>query len=82
MTTLAELVLHIHAAGGQPCVACGDSDDGSRAFTTDVGMWNRDIRSCSPSDRVRPDYTVSGREDPDTSALKDERFGDPQKEPR
>lgn len=72
-------LLHIHAQEGDPCVACGDLDDGSNLFLTNVGDWNREQRSCSPSTIVRPDYSLSGRDDPRTSALKDERMPDPTK---
>lgn len=79
MTILTDLLLHIHSAPGLVCIACGDEDTGTRIFTTDVGAWNRELRSCSPTVRLRQDYSISDRDDPRTSALKDERFADPRK---
>lgn len=76
MTVLSDPLLHIHASAGQVCIACGDSDDGTRIFTTDIGQWNSELRTCSPTMRLRQDYSISGRDDPRTSALKGERFPD------
>lgn len=72
-------LMHLHATSNDPCVACGDLDDGDHTFTTDVGKWNSEKRNCSPSTIVARDYTVTGRADPRTSALKEERFPDPKK---
>lgn len=79
MTVLSELTIHIHSAPGGVCSACGDADDNTRAFITDVGAWNRTNDKCSPGTMLRPDYSISGRADPDTSALLDERFPNPKK---
>lgn len=73
---LLDPLLHIHSTPGQPCVACGDADDGSRLFTTDVGMWNREVKTCLPGGIVEPSYVLSSRSDARASALKDERFPD------
>lgn len=72
-------LLHIHALAGQPCIACGDADTADTDFLTDPGQWNSEARTCSPSTRIRPDYSISGRDDPRTSALKGERMPDPKK---
>lgn len=75
-------LLHIHQSPGEPCIACGDADTADTDFITDPGKWNAELRTCSPNTRIRPDYTISGRADPRTSALKGERYGDPKREPR
>jgi hypothetical protein len=75
-------LLHIHRNPGEACIADGTADNGTHRFTTDVGQWNREARNCTPSMRLRPDYSISGRADPRTSALKDERPHRPDKEPR
>lgn len=72
-------LLHIHAAPGEPCIACGDADTSDTDFLTNPGDWNQQARTCSPTTRIRPDYTISGRDDPRTSALKSERMPDPKK---
>lgn len=66
-------IIHIHQLDGEPCIVCGDADDGTSKFTDDPEYWNTLNSTCSPTTRLRPDYTVSGREDPRTSALKGER---------
>lgn len=76
MVVLSDTLLHIHSAPGLVCAACGDEDTGTRIFTTNVGAWNRELHSCSPTLRLRQDYSISDRDDPRTSALKDERFPD------
>lgn len=78
MTTLDPL-LHIHSAPGAACAACGDSDDGTRTFLTDVGKWNGELRTCAPETRIALDYSITSRADPRTSALKGERFPDHKK---
>lgn len=72
-------LLHIHQSAGLPCIACGDADTADTDFLTDPGRWNSETRVCSPSVRLRPDYSISNRDDPRTSALKGERFPDPSK---
>lgn len=72
-------LIHIHAAPGEVCIACGDADTSDTDFVTDTGYWNTLNRRCSPSTIIRPDYTISGRQEPRTSALKGERFPDPKK---
>lgn len=79
MSVITDHTLHIHAADGQACAACGDADDGSRIFTTDVGAWNRERKSCSPGSVVEQDYTLSTRTDKRASALFDERYPDRKK---
>lgn len=74
-------LLHIHAAPGDPCIACGDADTADNDFVTDVGEWNCEARNCSPSTRLRPDYSISGRADPRTSALKGERPQNKRRDP-
>lgn len=81
MVNITDRFLHIHQNPGQACIACGDFDDGSRLFTTDTGLWNRDAKSCSFSSIVSPQYVLIPRDDPRTSALKDERHPDPDKTP-
>jgi hypothetical protein len=71
--------IHIHQSDGEPCIACGDADTAETFFMTSVGDWNSEARSCSPSTRLRPDYSISGRDDPRTSALKGERMPDRRK---
>jgi hypothetical protein len=68
--------IHIHQFPSNPCIACGDADTADTHFLTDPTAWNREARTCSPSMRLRPDYSISGRADPRTSALKDERQPD------
>lgn len=79
--TIDDPLLHIHSAPGVVCAACGDADDGTRVFLTDAGKWNGELRTCSPSTVIRPNYSISGRDDPRTSALKGERFPDIKKVP-
>lgn len=79
--TIDDPLLHIHSAGGIACAACGDADDGTRIFITDVGKWNSELRNCSPSTIIRPNYSISGRDDQRTSALKGERMPDAKKVP-
>jgi len=73
--------IHIHELPGEPCIACADLDpeDGTVFFMTDFSDWNQEARSCAPSMRLRPDYSISGRADPRTSALKGERYPDPRR---
>lgn len=78
--TIDDPLLHIHSAPGVICAACGDADDGTRIFTTNIGKWNSELRSCAPATIIRPNYSISGRSDPRTSALKGERFPDDKKE--
>lgn len=72
MTTAREIV-HIHEGEGEPCIIDGTEDDGVAKFTTDATYWNTLNTSCAPTTRLRPDFTISGRADPRTSALKGER---------
>lgn len=74
-------LLHIHQQDGDVCIACGDADTADNDFVTDVAVWNTEKRNCSPSTRLRLNYTISGREDPRTSALKGERRHSKQKDP-
>lgn len=74
-------LLHIHRLDGDPCIACGDADTDDTDFLTDPGAWNSEARTCSPSTRIRPDYTISGRDDPRTSAIKGERRQNKRRDP-
>jgi hypothetical protein len=69
-------LIHIHQNPGEPCIACGDADTSDTDFMTNVGQWNSELRTCSPNTRLRPDFSISGRDDPRTSALKGERHPD------
>lgn len=66
-------LLHIHDNDGDPCVACGDADTDDTDFVTDPTYWNTLNRRCSPSTIVAIDYSITGRQEPRTSALKGER---------
>lgn len=70
--TARDRIVHIHNGSG-PCVVCGTADDSSTSFVSDTGHWNTLNRTCQPQARVSPDYVVTGRQDPRTSALKGER---------
>lgn len=72
-------LLHIHATAEAVCIACGDAPSAENHFLTDPGQWNREKRVCSPSVRISPLYEVTGREDPRTSAIKEERLPDRKK---
>lgn len=66
-------LLHIHRQAGDVCVACGDADTSDTDFVTDPGYWNQQKRNCSPLTIISPDFAITGRADPRTSALKSER---------
>ena len=68
--------VHIHLNPGEPCIACGDEDTEETNFMLSFADWNQEARSCRPQMRLRPDYSISGRRDPRTSALKGERMPD------
>lgn len=74
-------LIHIHRLPGDPCIACGDADIIDTDFITDTGDWNQERRNCSPSAIVSPEYVLTGRADPRTSALKGERKPPRKKEP-
>jgi hypothetical protein len=71
--------IHIHELAPDPCIACGDTPSADNDFISDTGQWNSEARNCSPGAIVSPDYVLTGRSDPRTSALKEERLPNPKR---
>lgn len=76
---MRDRLIHLHAAPGEPCLACGDADTDDTDFLLSAEEWNCEARTCSPSKRFSPGFELTNRADPRTSALKGERFPDPKR---